>query len=100
MALARVVAFENVNEDNVARIRQGIESGDVPEGMPAAEFLLLHDPSADQALAVVIVETEDDYRRVDEILGGMPSDDAPRCRSTSSQRARPPAEAAGSPHLL
>ena len=85
MALARVVAFENVNEENVARIRQGIESGDVPEGMPAAEFLLLHDPSADKALAVVIVDTEDDYRRIDEILGGMPADDTPGRRTSVSK---------------
>jgi len=85
MALARVVGFENVNEENVARIRQNIESGEMPEGMPSAEFLLLHDSSADKALAVVIVESEDDYRRVDEILGGMPTDDTPGRRTSVSK---------------
>jgi len=44
--------------------------------MPPAEFLLLHDAESDKALAIVIVETEDDYRRVDEILGGVPADEA------------------------
>jgi len=82
MALARVVGFENVDDDNVARIRQNIESGEMPEGMPSAEFFLLHDSSADKALAVVIVESEDDYRRVDEILGGMPADDTPGRRTS------------------
>jgi hypothetical protein len=76
MALARVVSFQNINPDNVARIRQSIEAGDLPEGMPPAEFLLLHEQGADTALAIVVVETEDDYRRVDEILGSVPADEA------------------------
>jgi hypothetical protein len=76
MAFARVVSFENINQDNLARIREGIETGDLPEGMPPAEFLLLHDATADTAIAIVIVDGEDDYRRVDEILGAVPASDA------------------------
>ncbi len=76
MTLARVVSFENTNAENVARIKQGIEQGDMPEGMPPGEFMLLHNPADDSALAIVLVESEDDYRRVDEILGGMPADEA------------------------
>jgi hypothetical protein len=76
MALARVVGFENVDQENVAQIRRNIESGDMPEGMPAAEFFLLHDAAADKALAIVIVESDDDYRRVDEILGSVPANEA------------------------
>jgi hypothetical protein len=76
MALARVVSFEHINPENVERIRQSIEAGDTPEGMPPAEVLFLHDKTADTALAIVIVENEDDYRRVDDILGNVPADEA------------------------
>lgn len=75
MALARVVRFESTNEENVARIRESIERGDVPAGMPPAEFLLLRDADG-STLSLVIVESEDDYRRVDEILGSVPADEA------------------------
>jgi len=76
MALARVVEFEDINEENIARIKAGIESGDVPEGMPPAEFLLLHDAAAGRAVAIVIVASEEEYRRVDEILGSVPAGEA------------------------
>ena len=76
MALARVVRFENTNRDNVDRIKRSIDEGDLPEGMPPAEFLLLHDPADGSALSIVIVASEDDYRRVDEILGSVPADEA------------------------
>ena len=76
MALARVVRFENTNRDNVARIKQSIEEGELPDGMPPGEFLLFHDPADDSALAIVIVDSEEDYRRVDEILGSVPADEA------------------------
>jgi len=76
LAFARVVTFENINPDNVARIRQSMESGDVPEGMPPSQVLFLHDKGTDTALAIVIVETEDEYRQVDEILGGVPANQA------------------------
>jgi len=76
MALARVVSFEHINPDNVERIKRSMEAGDTPEGMPPAEILFLHDKTADTAVAIVIVDSEDDYRRVDEILGSVPADEA------------------------
>ncbi len=76
MALARVVSFEHINPDNVERIKRSMEAGETPEGMPAAEVFFLHDKTADTALAIVIVDNEDDYRRVDEVLGSVPADEA------------------------
>ncbi|MGH3008877.1 MAG: hypothetical protein ACRDLM_05650 [Gaiellaceae bacterium] len=58
-----------------------IESGEPPEGMPPSELLILHDPQGDQALAIVIVESEDDYAKADEILGSMPTDGTPGRRT-------------------
>jgi len=81
MALARVVRFENTDPENVARIRRSIDEGNLPEGLPPAEILMLHDPTDNSTLSIVIVESEDDYRRVDEILGGVPADEAAGSRT-------------------
>jgi hypothetical protein len=76
MALARVVTFDSINPENVARIKEGVERGDVPEGMPPAEFLFLHDESTGGALVIVLVDNDEDYRRADEIMGSVPADEA------------------------
>ncbi|MFL5959447.1 MAG: hypothetical protein ACJ75G_04150 [Gaiellaceae bacterium] len=65
----------------MAQLRSEMESGEPPEGMPPAEVMLLHNPDADQALAIVLFENEDDYRKGDEILGSMPVSDTPGRRT-------------------
>ena len=85
MALARVVSFERINPENVERIKRNMEAGDIPEGMPPAEFLFLHDNTADTAVAIVIVDSEDDYRRADEILGSVPADEAAGRRTSAAK---------------
>jgi hypothetical protein len=82
MSLARVVSFDGVSSDRMAEMRSEIEGGEPPEGMPAGEFLLLHDPNADQAVAIVIFDNEDDYRKGDEILDAMPASDTPGQRTS------------------
>jgi hypothetical protein len=85
MALARVVTFEDVSGDRMAEMRQEIESGDPPEGMPASEVIVLHDADAQRSLVVVVFENEDDYRKGDEVLSGMPAGDTPGRRSSVSK---------------
>jgi len=82
MALARVVSFEGVSRERVERLRRDMAEGERPEGIPATEFLMLHDPQADEALAIIFFETEDDYRRGDEALSAMPADDTPGRRAS------------------
>ncbi|MFL5943761.1 MAG: hypothetical protein ACJ75L_10905 [Gaiellaceae bacterium] len=82
MALARVVSFDGVSSDRIAEMRTEIESGEPPEGMPSGELLILHDPDAEQSLAIVIFDNEDDYRKGDEILGSMPASDTPGTRTS------------------
>jgi hypothetical protein len=65
----------------MAELSREIEEGEQPEGMEATEMLLLHDPDADQALAIVFFDNEDDYRKGDEILGAMPTGDTPGRRT-------------------
>jgi len=82
MALARVVSFEGVTSDRMAKLRSEIEDGDPPEGMPPAELVILHDADNERSLAIVIVDNEDDYRKADEILGSMPGPDTPGQRTS------------------
>jgi hypothetical protein len=82
MALARVVSFEGVDKDRVEQLKREIEQGEQPEGLPATEFLLLHDPEADKSLAIVFFASEDDYRRGDETLNAMPAGDTPGRRTS------------------
>jgi hypothetical protein len=81
MALARVVSFDGVDSERMAEMAREMEGGEPPEGMPASELLVLHDPNADQALAIVIFDNEDDYRKGHEILDAMPASDTPGTRT-------------------
>ena len=82
MALARVVSFEGVGSDRIAALRNEIESGDPPEGMPPSELMVLHDPDAERSLAIMIFANEDDYQKGHEILDAMPAPDTPGQRTS------------------
>lgn len=73
---ARVARWEGAQaealERSVAEMsRQADEEGGPPEGIPAKEMLMLTDSERGRAMAVVMFETEDDYRRGDETLEAM-----------------------------
>jgi hypothetical protein len=82
MALARVVTFEGVSKDRMEQMDREMREGQPPEGFPPAELVVLHDPEAETSLAIVIFETEDDYKRGDEILNAMPAGDTPGQRTS------------------
>ncbi len=71
MALARVVSFEGVDSNRMAEMKQQIEQGERPDDIPASEIMILHDREAEKSLAIVLFETEDDYRQGDETLSSM-----------------------------
>jgi hypothetical protein len=66
----------------MAQMKSQIEGGEPPEGMPSSELIILHDPDAEQSLAIVIFENEDDYRKGEEILDSMPASDTPGQRTS------------------
>jgi hypothetical protein len=82
MALARVVTFEGIDADRIASLKSEIEDGERPEGLPATEMMILHDPEAQSALAIVFFDNEDDYRTGDEVLSAMPTSDTPGRRTS------------------
>ena len=89
MALARVVRFEGVGQDRIEEMRDGIESEEAPEGLPAKEIVVLHDADAETALVIVFFDTEDDYTRGDALLSAMPAGDTPGRRVSVEKYAVP-----------
>jgi hypothetical protein len=71
---ARVARWEGAEaetlEQSAAEIRKQSGEGP-PPGVPAKQFLLLHDAAAGKAVAVMLFETEEDYRQGDETLNSM-----------------------------
>ena len=82
MAFARVVSFDGVDNARIEELARQIREDGAPEGFPSAELVILHDAGAQRALAVVFFETEDDFRRGDEILSAMPAGDTPGQRTS------------------
>jgi hypothetical protein len=64
------------------QVKAEIESGERPDDIPATEFLLLHDPAADESLAILFFDSEDDYATGDAALNAMPTDDTPGTRTS------------------
>ena len=82
MALARVVEFDGVTKDRLDQMRQEMEGGAPPEGLPVKELIVLHDADAEKAVVVVFFDSEEDYRQGDEALNAMPTEDTPGKRSS------------------
>jgi hypothetical protein len=83
MALARVVSFEGVSKERMEEMQRDMRDGEQqPENLPATELVVLHDPDAEKSLVIVFFETEDDYRRGDEVLNAMPAGDTPGRRTS------------------
>ena len=82
MALARVVTFEGVSKERMDEMEREMRDGSPPEGLNPSELIVLHDPDAEKSLVVVFFESEDDYRKGDEILSAMPAGDTPGRRTS------------------
>ena len=82
MALARVVSFEGVSKDRMEEMDREMREGQPPEGFPAAELVVLHDPETEKSLVIIFFENEDDYRKGDEVLNAMPAGDTPGQRTS------------------
>jgi len=82
MAFARVVTFDGVGKDRMEQMQREMSEGDPPEGFPPSELVVLHDPEAEQSLVIVLLETEDNYNRADEMLNAMPAGDTPGQRTS------------------
>jgi hypothetical protein len=82
VALARVVTFDGVDQEQIERMRQEMGGGPPPDDIPAAEVIVLHDAEAEKSLVVVFFENEENYKRGDETLNAMPTGDTPGKRTS------------------
>ncbi len=82
MTLARVVTFDGVSSNRVEEMKREMEQGERPEGLPATEIIVLHDPEAEKSMAILFFENEDDYGRADAVLNAMPASDTPGQRTS------------------
>jgi hypothetical protein len=82
MALARVVTFDGVSKERMEQMDREMSEGQPPEGFPQAEMIALHDPDAEKSLVVLIFDSEEDYKKGDEILSAMPAGDTPGQRTS------------------
>jgi len=82
MALARVVSFDGVTKDRIEEMQGEMGDGEPPEGLPAKEIIVLDDREAEKSLVILFFDTEDDYRRGDEVLEAMPAGDTPGQRTS------------------
>ena len=82
MAIARVVTFEGVNKDRMDEMNREMREGEQPEGFPAKEIIVLHDPEAEKSVVILFFESEDDYKQGDEMLNAMPADETPGRRTS------------------
>ena len=63
-------------------MKREMNEGQPPEGLDATELVVLHDPESEKSLAIVFFETDEAYRRGDEILDAMPAGDTPGRRAS------------------
>jgi len=85
MAVARVVTFEGVGKDRIEQMQREMGEGERPQDVPATEIVVLHDPEAEKSLVILFFDTDDDYRRGDEVLNAMPAGDTPGRRTSVSR---------------
>jgi hypothetical protein len=59
-----------------------MEGSPQPEGLNATEMMILHDPEANTATAIIFFDSEEDYQQGHEILDSMPASDTPGNRTS------------------
>ena len=82
MAVARVVMFEGVDPERVEGLRKRIEDEGRPDGVPATEIIVLHDPAGRRSISILFFEGDADYATADETLNAVPADTTPGSRSS------------------
>jgi hypothetical protein len=81
MALARVVSFDGVTQDRMQAMQAEMQDAQPPDGVPAKEIIVLHDPDAQKSVVILFFDSEEDYRQGDQALSAMPAGDTPGQRT-------------------
>jgi hypothetical protein len=82
MGVARVVQFEDVSADRVGEMKQRMQSGEPPEGLPSMELLWLHDSANSKSLVIQLFDSQADLDKAAAVLEAMPADETPGTRTS------------------
>jgi hypothetical protein len=82
MALARVVEFDGVSQQRVDEMKQRLQGGNPPEGLPPMELVWLHDGDSQKSLVIQFFDSEQDLERAAAVLEAMPADETPGHRTS------------------
>jgi hypothetical protein len=82
MGVARVVEFEDVSADRVDAMKERMQGGEPPEGMPSMELVWLHDSGSQKSLVIQFFDSEDDLQKAAAVLEAMPADETPGRRTS------------------
>jgi hypothetical protein len=82
MALARVVEFDGVSQERVDEMKQRLQGGNPPEGLPPMELVWLHDGDSQKSVVIQFFDSEQDLERAAAVLEAMPADDTPGRRTS------------------
>ena len=75
------MSFDGVTQERIQEMQSEMRDSEPPEGLPAKEIVVLHDPDAEKSLVILFFDSEADYRQGDETLNAMPAGDTPGQRS-------------------
>ncbi len=82
MGVARVVEFEDVSADRVDAMKERMQSGEPPEGMPSMELVWLHDSGSQKSLVIQFFDSDADLQKAAAVLEAMPADETPWRRTS------------------
>lgn len=80
MAVARVVSFDGVSTERMEKLVRQFESGE--RDVVGTEMIGLHNPDDETALAILIFDSEEQYKLAEEELSSMPADETPGNRKS------------------
>ena len=82
MSIARVVSFTGVSSDRIEELKREMDEGEQPDGLNPSEMIVLHDADSSEAVAILVFDSDEDYRRGHEVLDAMPAPETPGQRTS------------------
>ena len=82
MSIARVVSFTGVSSDRIEELKREMDEGEQPDGLNPSDMIVLHDPDSSEAVAILLFDSDEDYRRGHEVLDAMPAPETPGQRTS------------------
>ena len=82
MSIARVVSFTGVSPDRIEELKREMDEGEQPDGLNPSDTFVFHDPDSSEAVAILLFDSDEDYRRGHEVLDAMPAPETPGQRTS------------------